>query len=36
MIWHTAVDIVAGIAGPKYLRALSSDEQVAQNQLVTD
>jgi len=36
MIWHTAVDIVAGIAGPKYLRAAPKSGQVAQNQLVTE
>jgi uncharacterized protein len=35
MIWHTAVDIVAGIAAPKYLRTAPSIEQVAQNQPVT-
>jgi uncharacterized protein len=36
MIWHTAVDVVAGIAGPKYLRAATRDEQIAQNQLVIE
>jgi uncharacterized protein len=36
MIWHTAVDVVAGIAGPKYLRTVSNIEQVDQNQPVTD
>ena len=35
MIWHTAVDVVAGIAGPKYLRAAPDADQGAQNQLVT-
>jgi uncharacterized protein len=34
MIWHTAVDVVAGIAGPKYLRTVPSIEQVDQNQTV--
>jgi CAAX protease family protein len=36
MIWHTAVDVVAGIAGPKYLRAAPSVEQITQNQTVTE
>jgi CAAX protease family protein len=35
MIWHTAVDVVAGIAGPKYLRAAPGMDQVTQNQIVT-
>lgn len=35
MMWHTAVDIVAGIAGPKYLRTTSNSEQGAQNEAVT-
>jgi CAAX protease family protein len=36
MIWHTAVDIVAGIAGPRYLRAAPGDKQLQQNQFVTE
>jgi len=36
MIWHAAVDIVAGIAAPKYLRAAPKVEQVAHNQIVTE
>jgi membrane protease YdiL (CAAX protease family) len=36
MIWHTAVDVVAGIAGPKYLRTGPNIEQVDQNQAVED
>jgi uncharacterized protein len=36
MIWHTAVDVVAGIAGPKYLRTAPNIEQIAQNQIVTE
>jgi membrane protease YdiL (CAAX protease family) len=35
MIWHTVVDIVAGIAGPKYLRTAPSIGQDLQNQTVT-
>lgn len=36
MIWHTAVDIVAGIAAPKYLRTAPSIEQVVPNQRATE
>jgi membrane protease YdiL (CAAX protease family) len=36
MIWHTAVDIVAGIAGPRYLRMAPGDKQLQQNQFVTE
>ena len=36
IMWHTAVDIVAGIAGPKYLRTAPSDAQTTKNQLVTE
>jgi CAAX protease family protein len=35
MIWHTAVDIVAGIAGPKYLSIPSACQQEQKNQQVT-
>ena len=35
MMWHTAVDIVAGIAGPKYLRT-APNAQVMQNQVVAE
>ena len=30
-IWHAAVDIVAGIAGPRYLLGTRDNEQVVQN-----
>ena len=36
MMWHTAVDIVAGIAAPKYLRTAPTIEQAAQNQPGTE
>jgi len=35
MIWHTAVDIVAGIAAPKYLLRPSEVSQEHKNQIVT-
>ena len=36
MIWHTTVDIVAGIAGPKYLQTAPEVQQITQNQIVTE
>jgi uncharacterized protein len=35
MIWHTAVDVVAGIAAPKYLRWPSEVSEADKNQFVT-
>ena len=32
MIWHTAVDLVAGMAGPRYLHQASEVQQVNKNQ----
>lgn len=35
MVWHTAVDVVAGIAAPKYLRWPSGASEEHKDQLVT-